>query len=584
MSESLLEKLKQYGASDFYPLHMPGHKRRISHFEDPFSIDITEIEGFDDLHHARGILLEAQRRAARLYGADETYYLVNGSTCGILAAVAASTTRGGQILMARNSHKSCYHAAFLNDLRVAYVYPPIAEMGGTAANVYGVLGEGDPAINTGSVLNDEVQRISTDCGICGSIRPEEVREALRQNPGIQAVLITSPTYDGVVSDIGAIAEAAHEAGAILIVDEAHGAHFGMHPYFPKRALACGADIVINSLHKTLPSLTQTALLHVQGERADRVKLRKYLDIYQTSSPSYVLMAGMDACIRLLEEQGDRLFDAFAERLERMRDELRRKLRVLRLVDGTEGLTGDDGLVYDFDRSKVLISTAAVSGEMISAVRSGRLGQSGSCAADYGAGGIRMTGSELAGILRKKYRLEPEMTAANYVTAIMTVADEQEGFDRLTAALLEIDAALAESGEPRQGKTDGSERGEKDAVAGAGRPERSEKGAAAEAGRPEHSEKGTAARTQYPAGEEVLSIRQAQESRAEQVLLADSAGRISADYVYLYPPGIPLLVPGERISEELLLRLRQEQDAGLGLRGMADDSGRLIRVIAESDIG
>lgn len=598
MSESLLEKLKQYGASDFYPLHMPGHKRRISHFEDPFSIDITEIEGFDDLHHARGILLEAQRRAARLYGADETYYLVNGSTCGILAAVAASTTRGGQILMARNSHKSCYHAAFLNDLRVTYVYPPIVETDGTKANARDVLSESDPAISTGSVLNDEVQRISTGCGICGSIRPAEVREALRQNPGIQAVLITSPTYDGVVSDIGAIAEAAHEAGAILIVDEAHGAHFGMHPYFPERALACGADIVINSLHKTLPSLTQTALLHVQGERADREKLRKYLDIYQTSSPSYVLMAGMDACVRLLEEQGGGLFDAFAGRLDQMRDELRRKLRVLRLVDGTEGLTGHE-LVYDFDRSKVLISTAAVSEEMVSAVRFGQLGQSGSCVADHGAGGITMTGPELADILRKKYRLEPEMAAANYVTAIMTVADEQEGFDQLTAALLEIDAALADSGEPRQDKTDRPKRGEKDAAVGAGRPERGKKDAAAEAGRPErsekdiaaevnsqeHSEKGTVAtRTQYPANEEVLSIRQAQESRAEQVLLADSAGRISADYVYLYPPGIPLLVPGERISEELLLRLRQEQDAGLELRGMADDSGRLIRVIAESDIG
>ena len=178
-----------------------------------------------------------------------------------------------------------------------------------------------------------------------------------------------------------------------------------------------------------------------------------------------------------------------------------------------------------------------------------------------------------------------MAAANYVTAIMTVADEQEGFDRLTAALLEIDAALADSGEPRQNKTDRPERGEKDAAAGAGRPERSEKDIAAEVNSQEHSEKGTVAtRTQYPANEEVLSIRQAQESRAEQVLLANSAGRISADYVYLYPPGIPLLVPGERISEELLLRLRQEQDAGLELRGMADDSGRLIRVIAESDIG
>ncbi len=483
MSENLLEKLKQYGASDFYPLHMPGHKRRISPFGDPFAIDITEIDGFDDLHHAQGILLEAQRRAARLYGAEESYYLVNGSTCGILAAVSASVARGGRLLLARNSHRSCYHAAFLNDLRVTYVYPPSGK-------------------------------------ICGSIRPEDMREALRRHPDIQAVLVTSPTYDGVVSDIGAIAAEAHAAGAVLIVDEAHGAHFGMHPYFPERALFCGADIVINSLHKTLPSLTQTALLHVQGNRADREKLRSYLDIYQTSSPSYVLMSGMDACVRLLKEQGGELFGVFVARLERMRDELRRKLRVLRLVD-------KDALIYDFDRSKVLISTE-------------RCG---------------MSGPKLAAILREKYHLEPEMAAADYVTAIMTVADTQEGFDRLTAALLEIDAALAD--------------GMKGALPFSGNCA---------------DMAGSAAGmrwAEYPANEEVLTIRQAQESPSESVSLADSAGRVSAEYVYLYPPGVPLLVPGERISEELLQRLARERDAGLALRGMADESGRAIRVVMEA---
>ncbi len=521
MSENLLEKLKQYGASDFYPLHMPGHKRRISPFGDPFAIDITEIDGFDDLHHAQGILLEAQRRAARLYGAEESYYLVNGSTCGILAAVSASVARGRRLLLARNSHKSCYHAAFLNDLRVTYVYPPI--VGTPAAGRRSAPGEDALAAgahDTSGILGGRARRSGTVCGICGSIRPEDVREALRRHPDIQAVLVTSPTYDGVVSDIGAVAAEAHAAGAVLIVDEAHGAHFGMHPYFPERALSCGADIVINSVHKTLPSLTQTALLHVQGDRVDREKLRSYLDIYQTSSPSYVLMAGMDACVRLLEEQGGELFGAFVTRLERMRDELRRKLRVLRLVD-------KDALIYDFDRSKVLISTE----------------QCG------------MSGPELAAILREKYHLEPEMVAADYVTAIMTVADTQEGFDRLTAALLEIDAALAN--------------GMKGALPFSGNCA---------------DMAGSAAGmrwAEYPANEEVLTIRQAQESPSESVSLADSAGRVSAEYIYLYPPGVPLLVPGERISEELLQRLARERDAGLALRGMADESGRAIRVVMEA---
>ena len=311
MSENLLEKLKKYGASDYYPLHMPGHKRNTAHFAEPFSIDITEIDGFDNLFHAEEILLEAQQRAAQLYHSDETFYLVNGSTCGLLSAISASVPRGGRILMSRNSHKASYHAAFLNGLHVTYLYPEA----------------------------DMVR------GINGSIRPEQVQEALLQHPDICAVLITSPTYDGVVSDIKAIAELAHRAGAVLIVDEAHGAHFAMHDSFPKSALALGADLVINSIHKTLPSMTQTALLHVQGERVDRRRLKKYLGIYQSSSPSYVLMAGMDACVCLMAEQKQELFDCFISRLEKMRASLG-QMKYLHLVTGKEA----ELYAFDFDRS------------------------------------------------------------------------------------------------------------------------------------------------------------------------------------------------------------------------------------------
>ncbi|MCC8066470.1 MAG: decarboxylase, partial [Clostridiales bacterium] len=136
MSEYLLDRLTEYVSSDAYPLHMPGHKRQISHFEHPFSIDITEIEGFDNLHHPEGILLQAQERAARLYGADATYYLVNGSTCGILAAVSASVRRGGRILMARNSHKAAYHAAFLNGLHVTWLYPEADSKRGICGSIH----------------------------------------------------------------------------------------------------------------------------------------------------------------------------------------------------------------------------------------------------------------------------------------------------------------------------------------------------------------------------------------------------------------------------------------------------------------
>lgn len=503
---SLLEQLKTYSDSDYYPLHMPGHKRRFAGMGDPYAIDITEIDGFDNLHHAEGILRAAQRRAARLYGAEETHYLINGSTCGILAAVSAAARRGDTVLMARNCHKAVYHALLLNGLHAQYLYP-----------------------------NVDLER-----GINGSISPEEVRQALwhqqkerqketdasdRTRDGLErtvhrdagasgricAVILTSPTYDGVVSDVRQIAQEAHRAGAVLIVDEAHGAHFPMHGYFPGTALLCGADIVIHSLHKTMPALTQTALLHVQGSRVDRDRLRRYLGIYQTSSPSYVLMAGMDRCIEVMEQQGEELFGAFVQRLERMRRKLCR-MDALHLVTGEE----PELCAFGYDRSKVVISTE-------------------NCA---------LNGLELAQILRRVYHLEPEMAAPEYVTAIMTVCDTQEGFDRLTQALLQIDEGLTgrkRAGSPADKKPAG-----------------------------------------FYKNEEVMTIEEARDRVSQTVGLPESAGSISAEFVYLYPPGIPLLVPGERITQGLVEQLTAYRDMGFSLQGLADHAGERICVVCEAD--
>lgn len=482
MKTDLLEQLEQYGNSDYYPLHMPGHKRHISHFGDPFAIDITEIDGFDNLHHAQGILLEAQKRAAQLYGAEESFYLVNGSTCGILAAVSAATQRGDTVLMARNCHKAVYHAVFLNGLHAEYLYPE-ADM---------------------------------ERGINGSILPEQVRRALegQEAQRISAVVITSPTYDGVVSDIRRIAAEVHRAGAVLIVDEAHGAHFPMHEYFPETSLACGADLVINSLHKTMPALTQSALLHVQGSRIDRERLRQYLGIYQTSSPSYVLMAAMDRCVRLMQDRGEALFAVFTERLEKMRLELG-KMKRLYLVTGKESELS----AFDYDRSKVLISTERC-------VYSGR---------------------ELAEILRDEYHLEVEMDAPEYVTAIMTVSDTQEGFDRLTRALLEVDRELTETPKTmRKIKQQGH--------------------------------RWIKTLRSLPKNKEVMTIEAAANSEAHAVWLRESAGCISAEFVYLYPPGIPLLVPGEQITQELLEEFSYYRKCGFELQGLADYAGEKIKAV------
>ena len=363
---TIYDRLREYSHSDYYGFHMPGHKRQMDLLGDtsPYSIDITEIDGFDDLHHADGILKDAQERAARIYHADETHFLINGSTVGILSAIFGVTQKGDTILVARNCHKSVYHAIDMNELNPVYLYP---------------------AFDSEAQLNTEISA-------------EDVRTALEKNPKIRAVVIVSPTYDGVVSDVEAIAEAVHEKGIPIIVDEAHGAHFGFHPYFPENSNTKGADLVIHSLHKTLPSLTQTALLHVNGDLVDRRKVKKYLDMLQTSSPSYVLMASIDACVEMLEHKAEECFAPYVERLEYMRVRLS-GLRRLKLIQ-TE----------HFDRSKLIISVKDTD----------------------------LTSRLLSHILLEEYHLQMEMAAGTYILAMTSIGDTEEGMNRLIAALEEID--------------------------------------------------------------------------------------------------------------------------------------------------
>ena len=205
---TLYKLLRQYGDSDYYGFHMPGHKRNKKFMEEdlPYEIDITEIEGFDDLHHCEGIIKQAQDRASRLYGAEETHFLVNGSTSGILSAIGGCTNRGDSILISRHCHKSVYHAVELFGLKPYYVYP--------------------------EKRTEEMERSVLN----GQIYADTVDRMLKEHPEIQAVMIVSPTYDGVISDVREIAETAHRHGIPLIVDEAHGAHFGFCGYFrPERS-------------------------------------------------------------------------------------------------------------------------------------------------------------------------------------------------------------------------------------------------------------------------------------------------------------------------------------------------------------
>ena len=507
----LLERLTEYAGSDAYPFHMPGHKRREipdgipGGFPDPYGIDITEIDGFDNLHHAEGILKDAMDEAAAIYGADRSWYLVNGSTCGILSAVFATTENGGKILTARNCHKAVYHAICLNRLEAEYLYP------------------------------EEI----TEFGINGGIRAEDVRKALEKdamrcagNSGdvrgkitkIQAVLITSPTYEGVVSDIRAIADAAHEYGIPLIVDEAHGAHLEYADQchsFPKSALEYGADIVIQSLHKTLPCFTQTAILHVKGKLVDQDRISRYLSMFQTSSPSYLFMAGMERCIRYMDGDGRNEMIRYEKRLERFMERME-GLQVLEVLD--REICGKYRTVAGWDPSKIVVSTM--------------------CAEDF-------HGEELAETLRRKYHLEMEMTAPEYVIAMTSLMDTEEGFERLGTALLEIDGALRRRTE-------------------SGRKEK----AASE------TPEGLESKVSHPVRR--MLICEAMDADTERTAFQDTVGKVSAEFAYLYPPGIPIIAPGEVFTDAIVEKIMAYKAAGLLVQGPADPDADVILTLSSED--
>ena len=490
----LPEKLEAYRKSDFYPFHMPGHKRNplLSDYPWlPFPWDITEIDGFDNLHHPEGILLDARRFLSEIYGTKESFYSVNGSTAALLAAVFSAVKKGGKLLVARNCHKSVYHAMYLREIRPVYLYPSF---------------EPEFRIN-------------------GGISAEDVRQALEQDSEIQAVLITSPTYDGVVSDVKAIAELAHEKGIPLVADEAHGAHFHFSDYFPVSSAELGADLVVQSLHKTLPSLTQTAVLHCCSDRVDRNRIVRYLQMFQSSSPSYVLMAGMDACMQKLQREGEGLFRNYTALLGAARFRLK-DCRKIRLI--SEEIVGRVA-IFDLDRSKLLFSTEYAS----------------------------ITAAKLASILRDTYHLEMEMTAENYVTALTSVGDTAEGFERLCIAIEEIDAACG-YGRRSSGHTEDSV-----SLLNRNRFFSGEKGEMSSAS---------------PRVSQSCSLQDALDGEQEEVPLQESAGRISAEFVYLYPPGIPLAVPGEEITPQLAEKIEAAKREGLALQGMRDYTGKMILVL------
>jgi len=457
----IVDALSELSGSDMLPMHMPGHKRN-ARLADYLRLlgaeyDITEIEGFDDLYDAEGLLKRSMERAAALWGVRKSYFLVNGSTGGILAGVRAAARRGGRAVVARNCHKSVYNALEICGIEPIFVTPGIDE----------------------------------EYGIHSSVSPADIEKALESEPGASLVILTSPTYEGVTSNVAAICKIAHARGVPVLVDEAHGAHLGFSEYFPGGAVRAGADIVIQSLHKTLPSLTQTGIAHLGGEIIAPEEFERELTVFQTSSPSYLLMASIDGCVRLLEKEGEQLFRGWERALTRF-DELASGLKRLKIL--MHGRAERRECFHGYDRSKILVSTLETN----------------------------ITGMELKNTLRRKYSIELEMAHKDYALAMTGAGDTEESLMRLASALLEIDSRLT----PAKGER---------AKAAAKLPRRI-----------------------CPAFIAVKSDR-------VSVPLEKAEGRVSAEYLFVYPPGVPLIIPGEEISAGLIAEIRELESCGLGIK-------------------
>lgn len=532
--QSIYEKLETYAKSDAYPFHMPGHKRHVDWMANVYDIDITEIDGFDDLHHAEGMLKEGMERMAHAVGAKKSYYIVNGSTCGILAAVYGSCSQGATVAVARNTHKSVAHAILLRGLKPIYIYP---------------------------------QNVDNLC-ISGQIIPKDVEKAYEQSPEIAAVILTSPTYEGIASDIRAIADVVHAHGGILIVDEAHGAHLpyahsmqavdagqGQNPVamqaknckakrsmadsfmetrLPYSAICEGADLVIQSLHKTLPCLTQSAALHICSDRVDVKKIERALHIFETSSPSYVLMAGMDLCVRYMQREGGKKLQGLTRRLwlfyERSKDwkqlwflypEMEAKRtqaqQVKEQIEVQKKHCQEDNNLPIVDYTKIV----------------------------FGARGYVNSGRRLHEMLRDRYHLQPEMSAPDYVILMTMLTDTEEGFSRLEAALSEINDEL-ESGILSWEKKENE-----------------------------------SPSPVFVSLKQTMLPSEAAEAETISIQLEKAVGKVSAETVYVYPPGCPFLMPGEKICDDLLELVRYYKKSGMELYGMEDETGEQIRVVFDS---
>jgi arginine/lysine/ornithine decarboxylase len=475
----LLGALGKFAAYTEGRFHVPGHGGRsappdLEALLGPglFKSDLTELPGLDDLGNPTGIIRRAQRLAALAFGADSTFFMVNGSTAGLQALVTACSGAGDRLLLPRNTHRSVLGGLIISGAEPVFLNPCVV-----------------PGFNFAAGLSRA-----------------EVARGLAGHPGAAALLLIHPGYYGVAGDTGSHAAAAHEAGVAVIADEAHGSHWHFHPRLPADALSLGADAAVQSLHKTGGSLTQTALTHLRGRRIDYSRVAGAIVLLQTSSPSYPLLASLDAARRRLALEGEGLLQ---EKLQTARS-LREKLNAVKGIEvfGGEHLDGDGA--YAYDPLRVVVSVR-------------------------GAG---LYGCQAAGLLAGRHGIFVEMADRQNLVLVVGLGTEAGHCDQLLGAL-------------------------KDIIAREARPAWKDTGSCGYA----------------PVVAAAMTPREAWFAPCvRRLLLEEAAGKISAEWLGVFPPGIPALIPGEEISREMLEYLLALRASGIHVQGCSDSSLNTLRVI------
>lgn len=435
----IYDELKQYASKNVLRMHMPGHKGKIppGYYMgfDP-SLDITEITGFDNLHEASGIIKKSMEDASRLWHSRKSFYITGGSTCGILSGIRALTNRGDTVLCTRGCHMSVLHAIELCGLKVHFIMPDFIE----------------------------------EHGIISSVSPENVKKAISEFPDASLIIITSPTYEGIISDMESICSLAHENGIAVLADEAHGAHLDHFGVFKGGSVRAMADITVQSLHKTLPCPTQCAIIHVCGNLIDMERLSHQISVFETSSPSYLFLAAMD---KFVHSDMENEFQAWGKSIDSFYSHIN-----LKKLNISGNFLESDKTVFKYDKSKIFISTKAAD----------------------------ISGFELFDILRDEYNIELEAAQHCGALAMTGLWDSENDLLRLADALEKIDNSVL-------------------------------------------FEEKKSLSFPFSKSEIIFDIESALAKDRKIVNAKNSAGKICGEYIWAYPPGIPILIPGELITPE-----------------------------------